>query len=69
MNKWAKTYLNTAETSEYLGVPSETLKMWRSRGRGPKYRKLPNGKVSYRLDWLDEFNEQHVVTPSEFAAA
>lgn len=61
------SYIDTSEASKHLGVPAETLKQWRSQGRGPRYRKLPNGKVSYRIDWLEEFNERHVVTPSEAA--
>jgi hypothetical protein len=49
------------------GVPAETLKQWRSKGKGPRYVKLPNGKVRYRTDWLDQFIEQHAIDPSRAA--
>lgn len=62
-------YLDTRAASAYLGVPAETLKQWRSQGRGPKYRKLPNGKVTYRVDWLDQFNDEHVIDPRREAVA
>ena len=55
---------NTASAARYLGVPEETLKQWRSRGKGPRYRKLPNGKVDYDEGDLDAFSDSHVVEPS-----
>lgn len=67
MNKFAKTYLTPKDAASYLRVSVDTLKYWRSRGKGPKYRKLPNGKIDYRVDWLDEFSERHVVEPREVA--
>jgi hypothetical protein len=62
-NQFREQYFDTAATSEYLGVSTETLKGWRSRGKGPKYRKLPNGKVTYRRTDLDAFNAACVVDP------
>ncbi len=58
-------YLDTDQAAEYLGgtVPAETLKMWRSRGKGPRYIKTPNGRVRYRADWLDAFLDRHIVDP------
>lgn len=63
-------YLTTSEASQYLGgtVPAETLKQWRSRGKGPRYVRFPNGKVRYRPSDLDEFVRKHLVVPSEEAA-
>jgi predicted site-specific integrase-resolvase len=57
--------LDTDGASDYLGrvPPTETLKQWRSKGKGPRYVKLPNGKVRYRTDDLDRFVEQHTVDP------
>ena len=65
-----KNYLNTDEAAGYLGglVPAETLKMWRSRGRGPRYVKTPNGRVRYRTADLDQFLAAHVVEPKGHAA-
>ncbi len=60
-------FLDTPAVSEYLGVPVETLKQWRCRGKGPRYRKLPNGKVTYRIQDLNEFSESHMIEPSEAA--
>lgn len=61
--------LDTPAASDYLGgsVPVETLKQWRSRGKGPRYIRLPNGKVRYRSDWLDQFVDQHTVDPARAA--
>jgi hypothetical protein len=59
----AHEYLDPAATAAYLGVSVDTLKYWRWLGKGPKYRKLPNGKVSYRRDHLDAFNAECVVDP------
>ena len=59
--------LNTPAAAEYMGVPEQTLKAWRSRGKGPPYRKFPNGKVAYRHQDLDKFSEAHVVVPGEAA--
>lgn len=57
--------LDTDGAAEYIhhAAPAETLKQWRSKGKGPRYVKLPNGKVRYRTDWLDQFVEQHAVDP------
>ena len=63
----SKTYLPPRDAAAYLRVSELTLKYWRHKAKGPKYRKLPNGKVDYRTDWLDEFSERHVVEPSEAA--
>jgi excisionase family DNA binding protein len=59
-------YLTPPEASAYLRVPSNTLRNWRSQGRGPRYRKL-GGKVTYRRDWLDDYSDRHVIEPSEAA--
>ena len=60
---------NTEAAAEYLGVPVDTLKYWRSRDCGPKYRKLPNGKVDYSERDLDAFSNAHVVEPGQAARA
>ena len=63
----ANEYLDTAATSAYLGVSPETLKGWRSQRKGPKFRKLPNAKVTYRRTDLDAFNAACVVDPTKAA--
>lgn len=53
-----KTHLmTTAEVAEWLRVKVNTLEHWRSRGRGPAFRKV-GGVVRYRRsdveNWLEE---------------
>jgi hypothetical protein len=57
----------TESAAEYLGVPADTLKLWRFQNKGPRYRKLPNGKVDYAENDLDAFSNQHVVDPQKAA--
>jgi hypothetical protein len=54
-----KKLLSTREAAEYLasrGIPFTrgTLQVWRSMGRGPRYRKLCS-RVGYRPEDLDTF--------------
>ena len=49
--------LNTEEASHVLNRSPITLKKWRAKGFGPRYRKDQSGFVRYRRSWLDEFNE------------
>lgn len=49
--------LKTDEASEYLGVPTATLRYWRSVGTGPQSGKLGRRVVYRRADlegWLGE---------------
>ncbi len=45
------------QVSAYLGIPEPTLRMWRSRGKGPRYLRVGR-HVRYRWTdveaWLDE---------------
>lgn len=54
--------------SEILGgIPVNTLKDWRAKGRGPRSAVIA-GHVRYRVDdlhaWLDEQFDQHPTTPA-----
>jgi hypothetical protein len=50
------------ETAEILHVKVETLAAWRSRGVGPKYRKL--GKViDYPEQFIREYQDSCIRTP------
>lgn len=55
-DKSVRSVMTSAEASEYLRISEDTLRAWRSAGRGPKYSKL-GSQVRYRraeLDaWLD----------------
>ena len=56
--------LTAAQASEYLQIPQETLRRWRSLGTGPRHAKVGR-HVRYRraaLDrWLEE-REQEAAT-------
>jgi hypothetical protein len=57
--------LNTTEAAEYLkaiGTPFSpgTLEVWRTQGRGPRYRKVCR-RVVYMPDDLDRFSMGQVV--------
>lgn len=62
-------YVTSTDAGKYLRVPEQTLRTWRSQGKGPRYRKLPNGKVSYSLADLDAFNAAHTVDPAASSVA
>lgn len=54
----APVSLPTTEAAAYIGVAPDTLKAWRTRGRGPVYAKFGAGraaKVVYRVADLDAF--------------
>jgi len=57
----ADRLLDTDEVAEYLGIPSNSLKMWRYRRTGPPWLKLGR-HVRYRLTaierWLDDQENQ-----------
>lgn len=49
-------YLTTEEVAAELRVPAETLRYWRSHGRGPKSFKLPGARrVLYARDDVDAY--------------
>ncbi len=52
--------LTSTETAEILGLRPQTLRVWRLRGRGPRYVRLGStsrSRVAYRFSevqaWLD----------------
>lgn len=42
-------FLSTAQAAEFTGFSPDTLRTWRSRGRGPAWSKAPGGSIRYRL--------------------
>ena len=61
---WKSPLLSTFEAADYLGVPRQTLAVWRSRDvrQGPAY--VPMGRhVKYRLADLDAFIAARRVVP------
>lgn len=53
-----RTILRPGEVAEMTGVPVETLKYWRTRGKGPRWYRLEGARVVYDLTdveaWLDK---------------
>lgn len=47
-------YITTEQASIYSGIPANTLRAWRSEGKGPNFYK-PAGRVLYDLAELDQF--------------
>lgn len=55
------------EASTRLGVPLDTLRMWRQRGKGPAYVRIGR-HVRYADEDLDAFVAANRVDPSEKVA-
>ena len=55
-----KRWKNTVEAAAYLGLSPGTLEVWRSFGRGPRYRKFGR-RVMYDTPDLDSYAASHVV--------
>jgi hypothetical protein len=53
--------LNEREAADFLKLARETLRTWRSRGCGPKYIRLGEGKgssIRYDLAELENFIDE-----------
>ena len=50
-----KKWLSVAEVCEFLGISKSTFYKWRQIGEAPESRRLPNGDLRIREDWLVEF--------------
>jgi hypothetical protein len=48
-------WLDTNGAASYLGVEAATMKTWRARGEGPRYRLCNRKLVRYHRDDLDAF--------------
>jgi len=53
--KTAGHWLDTVDAASYLGVAPGTLKNWRHRGEGPRYRKIHGRLVRYHRGEIDKF--------------
>lgn len=56
-----KPMLNEKETADLLGVKSQTLAIWRSRGVGPDYCRLEQRRVMYRREDIDRYISEQTV--------
>jgi predicted DNA-binding transcriptional regulator AlpA len=52
-------WLSLEDFCEELGVPRSTAYKWcaagPASGKFPRYRRLPNGRLRIRRDWLEEW--------------
>ncbi|HEC32598.1 MAG TPA: DNA-binding protein [Deltaproteobacteria bacterium] len=46
--------LNDREAARFLGLAPQTLRNWRSQGKGPSYVKIGNA-VRYRMEDLEKY--------------
>lgn len=63
-----RTYLNTTEVGDRLGLSVKTLANWRSAGIGPAYLKV-GGRVLYPEDLLTEWLTERIVEADQPAGA
>ena len=56
----AERLLRPAEVAEMLGVSTHTLKAWRHRGFGPRYKRFPGerGQIRYLHSEVVEFMKE-----------
>ncbi len=48
-------WMDSEQAGTYLGVKPKTLVVWRSQGKGPRYRIAGGRLVRYHSDDLDAF--------------
>ncbi|WP_397586996.1 helix-turn-helix domain-containing protein [Sphingobium fuliginis] len=51
----ASPWLDSKSAALYLGTTPGTMKVWRSRGEGPRYHIIQQKLVRYHVDDLDAF--------------
>ena len=56
----SQKWKNTPEAASYLGLRPGTLEVWRSLGRGPRYRKFGR-RVMYATFDLDSYAATHII--------
>lgn len=65
----ASGVLKPEQAAAFLGVSIETLAQWRSQQRGPRYIKLENRLVRYRLAELEKYLVDHEVETTSLTTA
>jgi hypothetical protein len=58
--RWRLEGVNTPEVDPHgaaklLGIGHEYLSMMRMQSRGPAFRRLPNGRVRYSIEALEDY--------------
>ena len=48
-------YLNEKTLASYIDTSHHTLKYWRKTGQGLKFITLPNGRIRYKKEDVEEY--------------
>ena len=56
--------LTEKEAGPMLGVKPQTMAVWRTRGKGPRYIKIGR-LVRYKPEDVEEYRDQHIVRTSK----
>ena len=48
-------YFNEKSLASYIDTSQHTLKYWRKTEQGPKFITLPNGRIRYRKEDVEEY--------------
>jgi len=59
--------LTTQRASEFLNISERTLEAMRSKGKGPKYVRMGQRGIRYRMKDVLEWLESRVTIPASYA--
>ena len=54
-NMGSYCWLSVQQVSVQLGISTSTFYKWRASRKGPRAKRLPNGELRVREDWLNDF--------------
>lgn len=54
-NMGSYCWLSVQQVSVQLGISTSTFYKWRASQKGPRAKRLPNGELRVREDWLNDF--------------
>lgn len=63
----AEDVLTTAQAAAHLTVSEKTLRRWREEGKGPDYRRDPDGRIIYTRGALTAWRETQFVVSIIYA--
>lgn len=55
--------VNEKQAATYLSLSVQTLRNWRCQGCGPRYFRISNRAIRYRVGDLEEFLQSHAINP------
>jgi predicted DNA-binding transcriptional regulator AlpA len=60
-------YYTTREIADILKLKQQTLKLWRRKGKGPKFVKIEGKMIRYPSvyfeEWMDGYKNQSIQQP------